>query len=61
MASKSFKAKIVVNATVEIEIPADHHGRVMPIDKAYTIDEIMDIVYDEADVDWKNIHIIGYQ
>lgn len=61
MTEKSFKAKIVVNATVEIDIPADHHGRVMALDKAYTIDEIMDIVYDEAEVDWKNIHIIGYQ
>lgn len=58
--AKTFKAKIVVNATIEIDVPVLPNGRVAELDKVYTIDDIMDLVYDEADVSWSNIRIIGY-
>lgn len=58
--AKTFKAKIVVNATVEIEVPVLPNGRVADLDKVYTIEDIMDLVYDEADVNWSNVRIIGY-
>lgn len=59
--AKTFKAKIVVNATVEIEVPVLPNGRVADLDKVYTIEDIMDLVYDEADVNWSNVRIIGYR
>lgn len=58
--AKTFKAKIVVNTTVEIEVPVLPNGRVADLDKVYSIDDIMDLVYDEADVNWSNVRIIGY-
>ena len=58
--AKTFKAKIVVNATVEIEVPVLPNGRVADLDKVYSIDDIMDLVYDEADINWSNVRIIGY-
>lgn len=58
--AKTFKAKIVVNATVEVDVPVLPNGRVADLDKVYSIDDIMDLVYDEAEVNWSNVRIIGY-